>query len=246
MRLFVFILAAFAVARAEAETLTVAVASNFSWPAQELVARFTEVSGVEARVAAASTGKLYAQVVNGAPFDVLLAADAHRPALLEESGAGMPGTRFTYAIGRLVLWSADPALADANCRDQLDNLETMRLAIANPLTAPYGVAAMQFLTRADVWDEAQDNLVYGENIAQTLQFVASGNASLGVIAASQVLHESLPAASCDWVVPATMHEPIEQQAIQLSNNEAARAFLEFVRGPQGRRIIRGLGYEVPD
>jgi molybdate transport system substrate-binding protein len=122
----------------------------------------------------------------------------------------------------------------------------MRLAIGNPLTAPYGVAAMQFLMRADVWDEAQNNLVYGENIAQTLQFVASGNASLGVIAASQVLHESLPAASCDWVVPATMHEPIEQQAIQLSNNEAARAFLEFVRGPEGRRIIRGLGYEVPD
>ena len=243
MRHFVLMLA---VARAEAEPLTVAVASNFIWPAEELAARFEETSGHEVRIASASTGKLYAQIVNGAPFGVLLAADAERPALLEESGAGLAETRFTYAIGRLVLWSADVALASADCLDQLHNLENLRLAIANPLTAPYGVAAMQFLMREDVWNDAQDNIVYGENIAQTLQFVASRNANVGLIAASQANDARLPAASCRWDVPDSMHEPIEQQAIQISDSEASHAFLEFVRGPEGREIIRDHGYEVPD
>ena len=118
----------------------------------ELVVRFENSTGHQVRISAASTGMLYAQIVNGAPFSVLLAADAERPARLEESGAGISGTRFTYAIGGLVLWSADVALSDADCRDQLDNLESLRLAIANPQTAPYGIAAMQFLMRADLME----------------------------------------------------------------------------------------------
>ena len=229
---------------ASAETLTVAVASNFIRPAEELAARFTAASGYEVRISSASTGQLFAQIRNGAPYGVFLAADAKRPTRLEESGIGVKGTRFTYALGRLVLWSADAALTDVDCREQLDNLESLRLAIANPLTAPYGVAAMQFLMRADIWNDAQDNLVYGENIAQTLQFVATRNANLGLIAASQASDERLPTASCRWAVPDSMHEPIEQQALLIRDDEAARAFLEFMRGPEGTEIIRAHGYQV--
>lgn len=240
------VLPLFLCATVAAEPLTVAVASNFIRTAEELTAQFAETSGHEVRVSSASTGKHYAQIISGAPYDVLLAADLERPARLEATGIGIAGTRFTYAIGRLVLWSADPALSDADCRDQLDNLESMHLAIANPRTAPYGAAAMQFLMRADVWDEARDNLVYGENIAQTLHFVATGNANLGLISASQATDERLPDASCRWTVPDSMHEPIEQQAILIKDDEIARAFLDYVRGPAGRQIIRAHGYEVPD
>jgi len=145
-----------------------------------------------------------------------------------------------------VLWSADVALSDADCRDQLDNLESLRLAIANPQTAPYGVAAMQFLMRADLWNDAQDNLVFGGNIAQTLQFVSSKNANLGLIAASQAMDPRLPAATCQWAVPPSMHDPIEQQAILIKDGEVGRAFLEFLESADAQEIIRAYGYEVPD
>ncbi len=233
-------------ATASADTITVAVASNFSVPASELVTRFEQLTGHDVRVSTASTGVLYAQVINGAPFDVFLAADAARPLRLEESGKGVAGTRSTYAIGRLVLWSADPALADADCRYQLDSLESLRLAIANPLTAPYGAAAKQFLMRADIWNETEDNLVYGENIAQTFQFVATRNANMGLVAVSQLGGERAPATACAWTVPAAMHEPIEQQALLLTDAEAARAFHVFLASDEGRTIIREHGYEVPD
>ncbi|NOR35514.1 MAG: molybdate ABC transporter substrate-binding protein [Woeseiaceae bacterium] len=241
-----YLLPLFLFASASAEPISVAVASNFSAPMAELVVRFEESTGHQVRVSAASTGMLYAQIVNGAPFSVLLAADAERPERLEKSGAGIPGTRFTYAIGGLVLWSADAALSDADCRDQLDNLESLRLAIANPQTAPYGVAAMQFLMRADLWNDAQDNLVFGENIAQTLQFVASKNANLGLIAASQAVDQRLPAATCQWAVPASMHDPIEQQAILIKDSEVGRALLKFLGSADAREIIRAHGYEVRD
>jgi molybdate transport system substrate-binding protein len=246
MRTFQFILPLLLSATAGADTINAAVASNFTATAAELAAQFEAVSGHEVRIASASTGKLYAQIVNGAPFGVLLAADAERPALLEKSGAGVADTRFTYAIGRLVLWSADPALAEADCRDQLDNLESMRLAIANPLTAPYGVAAKQFLMRADVWNDTEDNLVYGENISQALQFAATRNANMGLVAAAQLTDERLPAATCRWSVPASMHGPIEQQAILIKDEGVGRAFLEFVSSTEGREIIRAHGYEVPN
>jgi molybdate transport system substrate-binding protein len=246
MRLFRIILPLLLSATAGAETINAAIASNFAVPAAELVVRFEQLTGHQVRVSTASTGLLYAQIRNGAPYSVLLAADAERPRLLEESGDAVAGTRFSYAIGGLVLWSADPALADANCRDQLDNLESMRLAIANPLTAPYGVAAKQFLMRADVWNETEDNLVYGENIAQTLQFVATRNASMGLVAAAQMTDERLPATTCQWPVPASMHDAIEQQAILVKDDEVGRAFLAFLGSAEGREIIRAHGYEVSD
>jgi len=235
--------------QADAEPLTIAVASNFTRPAQELAAGFEEISGVAVRVTTASTGKLYAQIANGAPFDVLLAADADRPKVLEDSGLGVAHTRFSYAIGSLVLWSRDLALANENCRALLENLDSRRLAIANPLTAPYGVAAMQFLEAANLWESVEPQLVYGENIAQTLHFVVSGNASLGLIARAQATDDRLPKAVCHWSVPASMHEPIEQQAILLqraSNNAVAVAFLSYLRTAAAREVISAHGYEVPD
>jgi molybdate transport system substrate-binding protein len=234
---------------ARAEPLTIAVASNFLPPAREIATRFESGDPAAVRITAGSTGKLYAQIVNGAPFDVLLAADAERPRLLEASGAGVAGTRFTYATGGLVLWSNDPRLAGIDCRSALADLGTRKLAIANPQTAPYGAAAEQFLRSAALWDRVQTGLVYGENIAQALQFVVSGNASLGLIAAAQATDGRVPAPSCHWEVPASMHAPIEQQAILLQHGaqagpEAAR-FLEYLRGPEALEVIRAHGYSLP-
>jgi molybdate transport system substrate-binding protein len=231
----------------QAETLTIAVASNFSQPAKELVSRYEAATGNAVRVTTASTGKLYAQIKNGAPFDILLAADAERPRLLEESGVGIAGTRFTYAIGGLVLWSQDPDLAGKDCKGQLDKLGARKLAIANPLTAPYGLAAREALQAAGLWEDVQDNLVFGENISQTLHFVVSRNATLGIIATSQAKDPRLPDATCSWPIPPTMYDPIEQQAILLSrasDNEAAGDFMSYLRGSLATDIIVAHGYKV--
>jgi molybdate transport system substrate-binding protein len=206
---------------------------------------FAQVAGYELRITTASTGKLYAQIVNGAPFDVLLAADAERPRRLEAAGDGVPGTRFTYAVGALVLWSRQ--LED--CRAALQRADAGRVAIANPDTAPYGAAARAYLQRAGLWNSLQRRLVIGENIAQTLQFAASGNAQLGFIARSQLHAPSLPEASCSWPVPEEMYAPIAQQAILLqrgAESDGARAFVDFLRSDAGRAIILRHGYRLPE
>jgi molybdate transport system substrate-binding protein len=229
------------------EPLTIAVASNFAGPAHELAARFENASGHDVRITTASTGKLYAQIENGAPFDVLLAADQERPQLLEASGHGVAGTRFTYAVGGLVLWSRDPALSNTDCKSQLEGLGKNRLAIANPLTAPYGTAAIQFLQADGTWTKVQTHLVYGENIAQTLHFVVSGNASLGLIASAQAKDPRLPESTCHWPVPRSMHQALEQQAILLrraSDNKVAMDFLGYLRGEDAREVIIASGYEM--
>jgi molybdate transport system substrate-binding protein len=190
---------------------------------------------------------LYAQIINGAPFDILLAADAERPRLLEESGVGVTGTRFTYAVGALTLWSRDEELTGRDCREQLTRLGSKRLAIANPLTAPYGVASREFLEREGLWAITEPQLVFGENISQTLHFVVSGNASLGLIARSQALDSRLPEPTCQWPVPQAMHEPLEQQAVLLlraASNDAATDFIAFLQSPVARKIIREHGYTV--
>jgi len=244
--MLVFLAMLFA-APASAEQLTIAVASNFTRPAHVLAEKFEETSGQPIRVTTASTGKLYAQIVNGAPFDILFAADAARPSLLEESGLGVEGTRFTYAVGRLVLWSADSDTDGEYCEQALADLGKRKLAIANPLTAPYGVAAKDYLQTAGIWNEVEPHLVYGENIAQTLHFVVSGGASFGLIAHSQARDERLPVAACHRLVPEDMHAPIEQQAILLrfgEKNKTASEFLAFVAGSYGRQIIAEHGYSV--
>lgn len=230
-----------------AGVLTVAVASNFARPAHEIAKRFEAVSDHTVRLTTASTGKLYAQIVNGAPFDVLLAADAERPRLLEESGVAVAGSRFTYAVGALTLWSRDEELAGTDCREQLTRLGSKRLAIANPLTAPYGVASREFLEHERLWSIAKPQLVFGENISQTLHFVATGNASLGLIARSQALDARLPEPTCQWSVPESMHAALEQQLVLLqraADNDAAIDFIAFLQGPVARKIIVEHGYRV--
>ena len=221
------------------------MASNFSSTAREISEQYSQLSGFQVRITTASTGKLYAQIVNGAPFDILLAADSERPRRLEATGAGVPGTRFTYALGALVLWSRQVD----DCHAALQRADGGRIAIANPETAPYGAAAKTFLQQSGLWDSLRDRLVVGENISQTLQFAASGNAELGFIARSQLQAPSLPPASCSWPVPETMHAAIDQQAILLqpgANAEGAKLFLEFLRDDAGRAIIMRHGYGLPE
>ena len=231
------------------EGLIVAVASNFQVTANEIAAEFTAATNIPVRISSGSTGKLYAQIVNGAPYDVFLAADAARPKLLEEAGAAVQGSRITYATGALVLWSADSALEDKDCIAVLKTGSYRRLAIANPLTAPYGFAAKEFLQAIGVFDETENRIAYGENISQTLQFVVTGNVTLAVIAMSQVKAGLPIATSCSWNVPSTMHSALNQQAVLLSgssNTDAARKFMDFLQTPQVTMILESRGYTVPE
>lgn len=231
------------------EIVTVAVASNFASAAADVSAAFTEETGVPVRLSQGSTGKLYAQVLNGAPYDVFLAADTERPLLLEQNGHIVSGSRATYALGSLVLWSRDERLRGQDCRYALEQGDYGRLALANPETAPYGAAAREFLISENLWESVSHRAVYGENIAQTLQFVATGNASLGFIAKAQTEVSNLPAATCSWPVPETRHAPLRQQAVLLaraSGNQGAHRFLEFLDSAVAKRIIRQHGYRVLD
>ena len=231
------------------ESLTIAVASNFQATAKEIAAEFTKATQIPVRISAGSTGKLYAQIIHGAPYDIFLAADSARPKLLEENGAAVKGSRVTYATGALVLWSADSALKNKNCLAVLKSGSYRRIAIANPLTAPYGFAAKEFLQAIGVFDEAESRMVYGENISQTLQFVATGNATLGIIAMSQAVGDLPVTTSCSWNVPSTMHSVLDQQAVLLarSNNAAAaRRFMSFLQSAQVATILESHGYTVPE
>ena len=230
------------------DAITVAVASNFATAARELSSQFTTESDIEVRLSFGSTGKLYAQIVHGAPFDIFLAADTERPLLLEGSGHGVAGMRFNYASGALVLWSTDPSLSGRDCREALMNGDFRRLALGNPITVPYGQAARDVLAHLKLWDDAHQRLVFGENVAQVLQFTATGNATLGFIAQSQTLQPERPVATCSWPVPESMHEPINQQLVLLSraaDNPAAKEFVVFMRSPAAREIIMAHGYGVP-
>ncbi|MDA0706985.1 MAG: molybdate ABC transporter substrate-binding protein [Proteobacteria bacterium] len=241
----VFILSCLSLA-AEADTVTVAVASNFRTTAELVAAAFRAETGHEVRISVASTGKLHAQVVHGAPFDVLLAADTESPRLLEEAGLGVVGSRFTYAIGILVLWSAADGAED--CRNDLQTPGNFRLAIANPATAPYGRAAEEFLQAAGLWESLAPRLVYGENVGQTMHFAASGNARYALVAKSQAIDPALPLTTCLWQVPGDAHAPLDQQAVLLqraADNEAARSFLHFLQSATARDTIRRSGYGVP-
>lgn len=229
------------------DIVTVAVASNFASAGGDLAAVFTEETGVKIRFSPGSTGKLYAQILHGAPYDVFMAADEQRPLLLERRGHSVPGTRTTYAIGSLVLWSRDERLRDKDCYAALRRGNFEHLALANPATAPYGAAARQFLVAENLWDSVSPRAVYGESISQTLQFVASGNATLGFIALAQAANPKIPAATCSWPVPETWHAPIQQQLVLLTraaNNEDARRFLEFLETAKAVEIIRQHGYRV--
>lgn len=229
------------------EIVTVAVASNFAKTATAVAAAFTENTGVTVRISSGSTGKLYAQIINGAPFDIFLSADARRSELLEQSGLIVSGSRSDYAIGRLVLWSRDEKLRGKDCRDVLRRVEYSRLALANPGTAPYGEAAREVLQAVGLWASASERAVFGENIAQTLQFAATGNATLAFVARSQLKDPNLPEATCAWTVPESLHATLHQQLVLLKrarSNVGARRFVEFLGSPAAKEIIRRHGYRV--
>lgn len=228
---------------AQADRVAVAVASNFRPALQALEQTFTSQTGHALVVSYGATGKLYAQIMNGAPFAVFLAADADRPARLEADGKAIAGTRFTYAIGQLVLWSRQPGRGDIG-PDLLKDGSFSHLAIANPETAPYGLAARQTLERMGLWQALSPRVVRGENIGQAYAFVRSGNAALGFIAQSQLSAAPLEPPGSFWVVPGDLHDPIEQQAILLSGQAAARAFLDFLGGEEARAMIESHGYRV--
>lgn len=228
---------------ADADTALIAVAANFATPAERLIQGFTAETGHKIDVSTGSTGTLAAQIRNGAPFTLFLAADEQRPAELESEGLAVGGSRFTYAVGKLVLWGPDPRWVVIDPAISLNDPELKRLAIANPELAPYGRAAQEVLTALGVWDTVQPKLVRGEDIAQAYQFVASGNAELGFVALSQVLDAS----GSRWEVPQDLYAPIRQQAVLLKpgeGNAAAKAFLDYLRSEPAREIVRAAGYGV--
>ncbi|NND55162.1 MAG: molybdate ABC transporter substrate-binding protein [Gammaproteobacteria bacterium] len=241
VRFFLTLCLSLAIPSVSATELRVAVASNFARTAQQLSAMFTEASGYRVSLSAGSTGKLYAQIINGAPFDVLLAADTLRPEKLEASGAALAGSRFTYARGVLVAWSSDADLIDSNAG--LPEIGFLRrIAIANPQLAPYGQAAEQTLRALSLWAEAEPKLVRGESIGQTYQFVATGNAELGFIARSQLSSDT----GSYWVVPGSLYQPVDQQLVVLNGADAALAFANFLRSAAAQDVILASGYLLPE
>ena len=227
--------------------LTVAVATNFYDTAQVLAREFESSHGASVTLISGSTGKLYAQVVNGAPFDVFLAADESRPNLLEESGHAVGSSGFVYARGRLALWSPDPARIRGDGADILVRGEVRRLAIANPALAPYGAAARDVLERLQIWTRYADRLVMGENVGQAFALAATGNAELGFVALSSVLSPATMNRGSRWDVPPDMHAPISQRAVLLmhgAENQAAVDFVRFLQSNAARSLIQRAGYAV--
>lgn len=228
-----------------AADLRVAVASNFAPVLHRIVERFTAQTGYHALIASASSGKHYAQIRNGAAFDLFLSADAERPRLLEAAGVGAAGSRFTYAEGRLVLWAPGVVVPD-DPRAWLGGAGPDRLAIANPRLAPYGLAARQVLENWGLWERLRTRTVRGENVGQAYQFVATGNAPAGLLALSQILLNPRAAATEYREIDADLHAPILQQALLLRTHAASRAFVEFLRGAEARALIVAAGYRVPE
>ena len=229
-----------------ADEVQVAVAANFTAPMQKIAAQFEKDSGHQASLAFGATGKFYAQIANGAPFEVLLAADDETPAKLEKEGLGVAGSRFTYAVGKLVLWSANADLVDS-AGAVLNTGSFKHLALANPKTAPYGAAAIEAMTKLKVLAELQPRIVQGENISQAHQFVVSGNAELGFVALSQVYQDGKLSGGSMWAVPAHLYAPIRQGAVLLAKGKgkpAAAALLAYLKGDKARAIIRSYGYEL--
>ncbi|MEH6649101.1 MAG: molybdate ABC transporter substrate-binding protein [Motiliproteus sp.] len=238
-------------ASASAGQLLIAVAANFTGASRALVQQFQAQTGHRVRVSFGSTGKLYAQIENGAPFELYLAADSKHPQRAIEQGLAVADSRFTYAKGQLVLWSAKSQRFD-DAEALLHAGTFARLALANPQTAPYGLAAQQVLQRLQLWSPLRSKLVQGDSIAQTFQFTATGNADIGFIARAQ-LHSwranSANKPGTAWMIPASYYDPIEQQAVLLNrgvDNPVAQQFLNFLKGEQGRRIISDFGYPLDD
>jgi len=244
--LFLLLLCSVALPVAAAEKARIAVASNFTSTMQQLVRQFEQQTGYRVITSYGSTGKLFAQITNGAPFDAFLAADSARPRRLEGLGLIADGRRFTYAKGELALWSPQATSADHLLR-MLREGDFRYLAIANPKTAPYGYAAEQLLDKLGLAGRYAKRTAKGENIAQTYQFIYSGNAQLGFVARAQLNDAGTDLPGAVWPVPTDMYTPIEQQAVLLKRGEvstAARAFMDFLRSEQALAMIAESGYGI--
>ena len=231
---------------AHAAEVSVAVAANFTAPMNAIAAEFAKDTGHQAKPSYGSTGKFYAQIRNGAPFEILLSADDETPAKLAQEGLADPASRFTYAIGTLVLWSAKPGVVDAKA-EVLKRGQFNKLALANPKLAPYGKAAIEVLTGIGLLDTLAPKFVQGENIAQTWQFASTGNAELGFVALSQVMKDGRIGSGSGWIVPAKLHTPIRQDAVILAagkGNPAAEALMKYLKSDKAKTIIKAYGYDL--
>ncbi|GMR06672.1 MAG: molybdate ABC transporter substrate-binding protein [Gammaproteobacteria bacterium] len=233
----------FASTTISAAVLKVAVASNFATTMTVLAEHFEKKTDHQVKLIFGSTGKHYAQIRNGAPFDAFFAADIKRPKLLEEEGLAVPGSRFTYAIGKLVLWSPEADVVDSSGK-VLEQGGFRYLAIANPKFAPYGRAAREVLQSRGLWDGLKGKIVRGENISQSYQFVNSGNAELGFVAYSQLKHPDQRINGSYWKIPQALYTPIEQQAVLIKDSEAGRSFLSYIQSKEALMIINDHGYET--
>lgn len=231
---------------ARAGEVRAAVAANFTAPAQKLAAMFQTDTGHDVKLSFGSTGKLYSQIKAGAPFDLLLAADDATPEKLVREGLGNPASRYTYAVGRLALWSRKPGFVDA--KGQVLQGSFGKLAIANPKLAPYGAAAQEALESLGLWNRVQGRLVMGQSSAQTLQFADTGNADLAFIALSQSIQNGKPGAGSLWIVPRQLHNPIRQDALllhQARDKAATEAFLKYLKSAKAAAVIQSYGYDLP-
>ncbi|MBP5952935.1 molybdate ABC transporter substrate-binding protein [Pseudomonas sp. P42] len=239
-------LAVFAIGAAQADEVQVAVAANFTAPIQAIAADFEKDTGHKLVAAYGATGQFYTQIKNGAPFEVFLSADDTTPEKLEREGDTVKGSRFTYAVGTLALWSAKDGYVDSK-GEVLKKNEYQHLSIANPKTAPYGLAATQVLEKLKLTEATKTKIVEGQNITQAYQFVSTGNAELGFVALSQIYKEGKVTSGSAWIVPASLHDPIKQDAVILSkgkDNAAAKALVEYLKGPKAAAVIKSYGYQL--
>ena len=227
----------------QAARIQVAVASNFSGPLKYLARQFEQHTSHKIIVISGSSGKLYAQIIHGAPYDAFFSADHRRPKLLEQNNLALKNTRFTYAIGKLILWSPDPNLIN-HSSEVLFSRSFQHIAMANPRLAPYGLAAKQVLQKLELWESLKNKMVRGENIGQAFQFVKSGNTPLGFVARSQVVTPSRPLTGSLWEIPDSYYTPIQQQAVQLKDNPVSYEFLAFVQSQAAQKTIQSFGYGI--
>lgn len=228
---------------AHADKIHVAVAANFAAPMNDIVAQFEKHSGHKVVVSFASSGKIFAQIQHGAPFQVFLSADQKNPDALEKAGVSVPGSRFTYAVGALALWSTKPGFAHDDTR--LKSGDFNKLALANPKLAPYGAAAVEVLESLNLRKVTEPKWVMGESIAQTYQFIGSGNADLGFIALSQIMVNGNIKSGSAWIIPTELYTPIRQDAVLLKHaqhTDSAKALLRYLRSDEAQTIIHSYGY----
>ncbi|NMX93266.1 MULTISPECIES: molybdate ABC transporter substrate-binding protein [unclassified Pseudomonas] len=240
------LIALFTLGSAQADEVQVAVAANFTAPIQAIAADFEKDTGHTLVAAYGATGQFYTQIKNGAPFEVFLSADDTTPQKLESEGDTVKGSRFTYAVGTLALWSAKEGYVDAKGAVLKKN-EYQHLSIANPKAAPYGLAATQVLAKLGLTEQVKSKLVEGQNITQAYQFVSTGNAELGFVALSQIYKDGKVSSGSAWIVPGQMHDPIKQDAVILNkgkDNPAAKALVDYLKGPKAAAVIKSYGYQL--